>query len=349
MIVGAVGLVDETQRQPAGEEFELGEDRTAGQAVPCRQAIGELDIAGGQRVAAQALALVRPGHRPHQIFRRMVEDGDGLVVMSLAVLPAHALVEQAGIALQRRRHRRQRLVAAARQMGELEPGVGERAIIGADIGIHPLCGVDAAVPQQPVESRDLVLLAQHAMIALQQRLLLEDAEVAVDPDVADAVVAVILAAEIDPDLCLPQLARRRHRREAVVPFGHRLVGDAGGRFIGMLAQRREAWPVRVGGDEVADIAEGSAAAVARKVEPPQHLGKEAVLCLVGVLSGARPVAGADRLKRLAVDLAVARAELRARRRRGRRDQEEGEQECQTTCEQPHRPQLPCAAMCGRKT
>ncbi len=209
-------------------------------------------------------------------------------------------------------------------MRELEPRLGQRAVVGTHIGPHPPRGVAAAVPQQPVEPRDMVLLAQHAVIALQQRLLLEDGEVAVDPHVADARLALILAAGIDPDLRLPQLARGGHRREAVVPIGNLLVGDADGRFVGVLAQHEAARPVRIGGDELADLGEGGAAAVARQVEPPQHLGEKAVLRLVGAQPGGRPVARTRRLEGLAVGLTVVAAQLRLRRRREHR--EEGQQD-----------------------
>src|SRR5260370_40769629 len=97
MVVGAVGIMEEAQREPAGEEFELGIDWPAAQPVPRREAIGELDVAGRQRVAAEALALGRPGDRPGQIFRRLVEGRDGLVRTSRARWPAHPLVKQASV------------------------------------------------------------------------------------------------------------------------------------------------------------------------------------------------------------------------------------------------------------
>src|SRR5260221_14674484 len=147
--------------------------------------IGELSLAVGQRAPRQDLPLRPPEGGTDELLRWVEQRLERRIVEFLAPAPAHALVKQARIVLQMGRDLGDGALDAGLEGGELEASIGEQPVIGGHPRNHAMRRLGETVPPQAVEPLDVILAANDAVIARQDALLVEAAELAIDPDVAD--------------------------------------------------------------------------------------------------------------------------------------------------------------------
>src|SRR5215470_17492911 len=161
---------------------------------------------------------------------------------------------------------------------------------GIDPRKHAVRCLLLAVPDQTVEALRIVDRAEVVTVALQDRLLVEHAEVGRHPDLADLCDRPLSLATRQQVVGLAQLADGGDRRESREPPADFVIARGGDRFLCALAQQSLIGPVWIIRDEVDDVAEARTGALATEVEESDRLAEERVLGLLRPHVSAGPVA-----------------------------------------------------------
>ena len=138
-------FVEKPQHDPAGQPFRLGERRPLFQPMLLDQAVGLRDMSLAERAARQDRPLAPPyfgmrgvGRRPVDQFRRRIQ--------ALAPAPAQALVDEAGVVLERGGQPLDCAVDVSFHAHEHEAGFGQGAPIRIDFPQHAARRPVAAPP-----------------------------------------------------------------------------------------------------------------------------------------------------------------------------------------------------------
>ena len=172
MSLGAGQVVEEAQGDPAGVEFRFDPRIDAMRGMLRADRIGALRVAEVEQFSRDKAALDPPGVAVDHalgLARGVAQQRGGLGDFLLLAQEVHARVDQAGIVLERRRHRGEEFFAAIIAIGGgAHPGQGHDVLAGEFRGAHGrrvFLGVEQAVGAVFVigdgqEIREL--LAQHA-------------------------------------------------------------------------------------------------------------------------------------------------------------------------------------------
>ena len=246
------------------------------------------------------LALEPPAVGPAELARGIQQDGLDAVVQALLAPPAQAIVGEARIVAQRRRHRLDRAIDPAAAPLQRHPRLGEPAVARRHALEHPSRRGAAQVPEQAVEPGDVILLAQMAAVLREEARVLARREVAVDPGLADQRDRLVVGADREQRLGVADPAARRERR----PLGEegadqRMVGGIANRLLGDDLQLLGLGPVRVGHEEAGHGREVGRLAVLDHAQPAQRLGRQGIGDQLEQAPDAQPVAALGGAKRLA--------------------------------------------------
>ena len=297
-----VGLLRETQRQPAGQPLRLGKVVARGLSMAGGQAVGEIEIALAQGPANLQLALEPPQIRPPDDLRRIEQDLDHALVEPLLPPPAHSIEDQAGVAAQFRGHRLDRLVHPVLAPLQTHPGLGKPPVAVGHQREHAVRRRAAIVPQQIVQARDVIGGAEHAPVLLQKALLLACREVALDPRLADQLLTALLLVDVEQRLGIADVAPRGQRQAGGEQLAYQgMVGGIGDRVLRDQLQLFGQRPVRITDQELRDDREIGGLAVLDHAQPAHGLGRERIADQRRQAQGTLPLLAPGRLKGLAQD------------------------------------------------
>ena len=312
-----VRLTDETQRQPAGQPFRLGEVVALGLTVAAGQAVSEVEIPAAQGAADPQLALEPPERRSAQRLGRVEEQLDHALVEPVLAAPAQAIENEARIAAQACRHRLDRLVQPGLPPLQADPRLGEAPVAGRHQLEHPVRRAPAVVPQQVVEAGDMVRAGQVAPVLLEKAPFLALREITLDPGAADQRLRPLILVDLKQRLGIADVAARGQRRPVgEQPSNQRVVGRIGDRALGQHLQLLGPRPVRIVDEEAGDRREVRRLAVLDHPQPAQGLGRQRVVDQSDQTGGARPFAPLGRPEGLVQHHPVLGIESLRRRDRG---------------------------------
>lgn len=302
-----IGLMHHPERDPAGHELSLDEFGPRGEPVPGREAEGERVVIGRDRVADLDFTLGPPQIGPDQFGRRLKQQINGLLVISLHSVPMDPVVEQARITLQSGRHFRQRRLDAAGIGLEHQPRLGQRLMALVDPAHLPAGAVGLEAPEHPVEPGDIILGPDRTTVFIEEVLLVARNERILDPHSAQQGLGVGIAPSGSKRVGQANAPFARLRLVILEPADdHRVGAFQRQRFLGLVAQHCLSGPFGVVADEIGDIGEACRAQSTRQLVPAIVFDQQRVARAQRQIMRGRAVALVKLGKQLLVDRLVCK-------------------------------------------
>ena len=284
-------VLQKPQRHPPGEPFGLGIFGPAGgKPVLLRQPPRFGNEAGFQGLARQDGTLDPPFLGDDLVLGRVDQQFTGRIIAALAAAPAHPLVNEARMVAKLFRYPGNGRINAAPAVHQRQTGLGQ----GAGLGIHPPQhapgGPVAVGPEQPLQSRSMVVGGQELSVAGVEMLFLGRSEIAVDPGRTDrGATRLGLSGRQQGGGAMDEAvgADRRERLEPLenVPGG-RGVCD---RLLGAAAQQYRRRPIGMFGHEPGDGLEIGVGIGAGIIQPMEQRGEGRVMDAAGLVASGLPL------------------------------------------------------------
>ena len=294
MAEGDLVIVEEAQRDPAGQPFRVGQPGAVDLAMLLGETIGRTDMARGEGVANQDVPLGPPEVRPRHCVGQAEEKRAGIFHEVLAPAPADALIDQAGVGLEFGGDAFDIAVHAGAHRTQGHARAGQATPVLADVFHGPLRAVFRPGPKQAVEPGDVVGFPEVFAVGLQEVVFLAAAEAAFAPGFAQQghgdfglAQAQLSLGQGDP----PVGADRGKLDEPGDDRGG--VHVAGHGFLGAALEQPPVGPVGIGPQEAGDLAEARLGPAATHLIPAQSLVEQRVGALGAVALGRVPILPLD--------------------------------------------------------
>ena len=272
MVVGALRVVQEAQRDPAGEPLPVCEAGALLEVVAVREAVGGRDIAFAEGAPRSPVAQPPPALGPAYHGAGPVDQLDHALGPATPLAPARPFVEQSGVVLQRGRKAADGMVDAGPVEGQSETCLGQLRIAAAKAARLAPGRSRRAALKEGLKAGHLVVAPQQVAITVEEGALLATREAARHPGLAQEPRCRHLLTVGPKRLGQPQGTVHGTGAFFAEPCqqlsGHETVGQAFLRAAPDIAQPR---PPGMGVEEGRELSEIAVALGPRQLQPCEEL------------------------------------------------------------------------------